>query len=69
MTGTTYKNYLNSVRMSNACLLLQEGLSVQEVCLKCGFENVSYFVQVFKKLQRLTPYQYASQRRSATRGQ
>ena len=65
LTGLTYLNYLNSVRVSNACLRLQNGQSVQKVCLDCGFENVSYFIQVFKRIQHVTPYQYAAQHRAS----
>lgn len=65
LTGITYLNYLNSVRVSNACLRLQDGQSVQKVCSDCGFENVSYFIQVFKKIQHVTPHQYAAQHKVA----
>lgn len=61
LTGMTYLHYLNTVRVSKACLLLRNGDSVQMVCRSCGFENVSYFIQMFKKIQHMTPYQYASQ--------
>ena len=64
LTGMTYLNYLNSVRVRRACLLLQKGESVQDVCRGAGFENVSYFIQVFKKFQHMTPHQYACQYRS-----
>lgn len=65
LTGITYLSYLNSVRVSNACLGLQNGHSVQKVCLDCGFDNVSYFIQVFKKNRHVTPHQYAAQRKMA----
>ncbi len=61
MTGITYLNYLNSVRVSHACRMLQQGGSVQDVCRATGFENVSYFIQMFKRVQHMTPNQYASQ--------
>ncbi len=64
LTGMTYLNYLNSVRVRRACLLLQKGESVQDVCRAAGFENVSYFIQVFKKFQHMTPHQYACQYRA-----
>lgn len=63
LTGMTYLNYLNSVRVRRACMLLQQGESVQSVCRAAGFENVSYFIQVFKKIQHMTPHQYACQHR------
>lgn len=64
-TGMTYMNYLNSVRVSQACLMLRNGEPVQAVCRSCGFENVSYFIQVFKRFQHVTPYQYATQQKKA----
>ena len=65
LTGITYLSYLNSVRVSNACLLLLDGQPVQKVCADCGFENTSYFIQVFKRIRHMTPHQYAAQHRSA----
>lgn len=61
LTGMTYLHYLNTVRVSKACLLLRNGVSVQVVCRACGFEDVSYFIQMFKRIQHMTPHQYASQ--------
>lgn len=58
LTGMTYINYLNSVRLSHACYHLLEGKSVAETCYNCGFEDVSYFVQLFKRTYHLTPQQY-----------
>lgn len=63
-TGMTYMEFLNSVRVSHACLMLQKGESVQAVCRCCGFENSSYFIQMFKKIQHITPHQYAAQQKS-----
>lgn len=62
-TGMTYLNYLNSVRVSHACLMLQKGEPVSTVCRSCGFESVSYFIQVFKRIRRITPRQYAAQQK------
>ncbi len=65
LTGMTYLNYLNSVRVSYACRMLQQGRTVQDVCRATGFENVSYFIQMFKRIQHMTPHQYATQQRRA----
>ena len=35
-------------------------------CRNCGFENVSHFIQLFKRIQHITPYQYAGQVRNLT---
>lgn len=60
LTGMTYLQYLNTVRVSKACLMLRSGASVQTVCRDAGFENVSHFIQVFKRIQHTTPHKYAS---------
>ncbi|MDP4133065.1 MAG: AraC family transcriptional regulator [Bacillota bacterium] len=57
-TGITYLGYLNSVRISHACSLLKRGHSVGEASELCGFSDVSYFVQLFKKVKGITPKQY-----------
>lgn len=63
LTGMTYMNYLNSVRIEYACLMLRNGDAVQTVCRNTGFENVSHFIQVFKRIRHVTPHQYATQQR------
>ncbi len=63
LTGMTYLNYLNSVRVSYACRMLSQGQSVQDVCRATGFENVSYFIQMFKRIQHMTPHQYANRQK------
>lgn len=63
LTGMTYMNYLNSVRVSQACLMLRNGDTVQTVGRSCGFENTSHFIQMFKRIQHVTPYQYATQQK------
>lgn len=63
ITGMTYMNFLNSVRISHACLMLCNGDSVQTVCRNTGFENTSHFIQMFKRIQHITPHQYANQQR------
>ncbi len=67
LTGMTYMNYLNSVRISRACLMLRNGDAVQTVGRSCGYENSSHFIQIFKRIRHMTPYQYASQQRRELR--
>lgn len=64
-TGITYLNYVNRLRLFHACDRIRDGVSVKEVCEECGFENLSYFIQLFKKHMGMTPKQYAM----STRGQ
>ncbi len=59
LTGMSYMNYLTSVRISRACQLLQNGMSVHETAAETGFANTSHFIQTFRKAQQMTPAQYA----------
>lgn len=61
LTGMTYLNYVNSVRIAHACLMLRDDLPISHVCRSCGFESVSYFTQVFRRLKGMTPGEYAAQ--------
>lgn len=58
LTGMTYVTFLNQVRIDKSCYLLKSGCNVSECVWKCGFENMSYFIQVFKKCVGCTPLQY-----------
>lgn len=48
-TGTSYSTYLTQVRVSHAKHLLLQGANVTESCLDSGFENLSYFIETFKR--------------------
>lgn len=58
-TGKTYTNFLNEVRVSNACrLLIDKDLSIQDICFQSGFNNLSNFNRAFKKVTGKTPSSY-----------
>jgi AraC-like DNA-binding protein len=58
-TGKTYTNFLNEVRVSNACkLLINKDMSIQEVCFQVGFINLSNFNRIFKRVIGKTPSNY-----------
>ena len=59
--GKTPHNYLTSVRIQNATQLLNEGKSVSEVCFSVGFESVSSFTGLFKRVVGATPSLYQQQ--------
>jgi len=50
--------YLESVRLSNAAVLLENGYSVTEACMQSGFSDCSHFIVLFKKRFGKTPLQY-----------
>ncbi|MBE5767249.1 MAG: AraC family transcriptional regulator [Clostridiales bacterium] len=57
-TGTGYIQYLNQIRISHAVECLLAGKSVSECCYESGFQNVPYFIQIFKKITGYTTQAY-----------
>ncbi len=61
-TRKTYINFLHEVRVSQACrLLISTEDSVEEVCYRSGFSNVSNFNRIFKKVSGKTPLAFRRQ--------
>jgi AraC-like DNA-binding protein len=59
MTHFTPIEYLNKHRIEVACYRLMSGeKNITELAYACGFNEVSYFIRVFKKITGLTPKQY-----------
>ena len=58
-TGMKTTEYINSFRIAKAeALLLTTDLSITEVALRTGFEDVSYFSRTYQKLRKTTPKQF-----------
>jgi len=55
---TSPREYLESVRLSNAAVLLLKGHSVTDACIRSGFSDCSHFIVLFKKKFGKTPLQY-----------
>ena len=59
VTGQTFKEYLNRVRIQEAQrLLTHTDYPIMEISIACGFSDQSYFTKVFRKYTGLTPKQY-----------
>ena len=57
--GKTIFEYLNQLKVELACkLLMDKDLSIFEVCLDSGFNNLSHFNKQFKKIHGLPPSEY-----------
>lgn len=50
MTRLTFTDFLNHYRISQAKRLLLLDKNVSETCFACGFESLSYFNRIFKKI-------------------
>ena len=58
-TNKTYTQFLNEIKIGNACkLLIDQSLSISQICFETGFNNFTHFNNQFKKITRLTPSQY-----------
>ena len=55
LTGYTYIQYVNQIRLEQACVYLKQGISVEQTATLCGFSCVPYFVQLFKRRYGVTP--------------
>lgn len=60
-TQMTVYEYITNTRIANAQNLLNEGLSVTEVCFSCGFNDCSNFINKFKKITGTTPLKFQQQ--------
>jgi AraC-like DNA-binding protein len=59
VTGFTFIEYLNSLRIREAQQLLKEShLNVSDIADKVGYESQTHFGRVFKKITGLSPLQY-----------
>ncbi len=59
MTQCTPTEYLNYFRIECACeQLTQMPLTITEVALNCGFNDISYFIKAFHKAKGVTPKKY-----------
>lgn len=59
IAGDTPIAYLQNLRLEKAEELLKNGHSVTDAALECGFNNVSYFIRVFKRKYGVTPKKIA----------
>jgi AraC-like DNA-binding protein len=58
-TGMTLFEYLNRIKTDFACkLLMNNDLSILEVCLDSGYNNLSHFNKQFKKNTGRSPSEY-----------
>jgi two-component system response regulator YesN len=57
--GTSFLEYLTSVRISIAkSLLKQSEMSIIDVCLEIGYQDPSHFAKIFKKKEKVSPTEY-----------
>jgi AraC-like DNA-binding protein len=62
--GKTPHQYLTHVRIENAKLLLQTDTTVSDVCFSVGFDGISSFTKLFKRIVKITPSVYQAQQKA-----
>ncbi|TMM55759.1 AraC family transcriptional regulator [Maribacter algarum] len=61
-TQKSFIQYLNEIRIGNACKLLIEGdLQITNVCYQSGFNTLTNFNRQFKSIMNMTPTEYMDQ--------
>ncbi len=64
--GVTVAEYLNRIRVAEAAALIDEGAhNITEIAYLCGFSDLSYFSNTFKRIMAMSPGQYKSRAASA----
>lgn len=61
ITRLTFTDFLNHYRINQAKRLLLLDKNVSETCYECGFESLSYFNRIFKKITKMNPLAYKKQ--------
>lgn len=58
-TGSTITEYINKQRIAEAVALLKnENISITDIAYRVGFNDINYFIRVFKKIEGITPSEY-----------
>jgi transcriptional regulator GlxA family with amidase domain len=58
-TGKTYSQFINEIRVGTACkLLIENRISVKEICYQSGFHNFASFHKYFKEITGKSPLNY-----------
>lgn len=56
VTGKTFSDYVNDIRIGNACHLLTESdKTINAIAFESGFESLTYFNRTFLKKKKSTP--------------
>lgn len=54
-SGHTLHTYINILRCKEAARCIDEGMSIADAAMHCGFETLSYFSRTYKKLMGVCP--------------
>ena len=59
MTNRAPVEYLNWFRINRSCAMIREtDEKLQDIAVKCGFNDFSYFIKIFHRYKNMTPLKY-----------
>lgn len=59
LTGITFSNYVNYLRIKKAETLLRNtNMTITEIAISIGYNDVAYFSRIFKKQKNISPSEY-----------
>lgn len=62
ITGVTFKEYVNYIRIKQACqALLTTDDSITKISVSCGFNSSNYFKDIFRKINGISPKAFRKQ--------
>jgi len=57
--GMSFSQLLQTIRLDKSCeLLINSDMRITELCEQIGYDNESYYIQLFRKVYGVTPLQY-----------
>lgn len=65
VTGLTMIQYLNKIKIQNACnMLVNTNQSISQISMECGFNSSMYFCKTFKQELKVTPREFRTKART-----
>ena len=65
-TGGNLTDYIHSVRISHSLVLLNSTqMPIHIVAVNCGYNDINYFIKLFKRINGISPKQYRIQMRKS----
>ena len=62
-SGMTFGEFVKKIRMKKArALLKSSNMTVENIALSVGYQNVEHFNRLFKKAYNMTPMQFRNQK-------
>ena len=62
--GMSFSQLLQTIRLEKSCeLLINSDIRITDLCEQVGYDNESYYIQLFRKTYGITPLQYRKRNR------